>query len=447
MKDQLKNWAKSFAQKEGRQPTLEEYEREKAKLATLQDESKRGDEQHFCPNCGTPVSATARFCPVCGHKLNADGHAASTNQDASAESRLAQDFMQGKKPAKLQAQQPAPKPHKPRRWWVIGGVIVVLLLLVFFLIDQHHPKQAASAPRTAQSAKPSTKPKRTKALTAATATPQQTAAALIWYEAKFGNDTTTWAPLRNDGQLTVTAAVDSPYAMTNESGGSTQYLISQRSNMMRPIAVYSLSDSSISAATLSSQSSAPLNNISLKRESVFAAIKTPKMQQQVSDLAKRITVTSPQTQLSSGLLASIDAQYSIEQKTLMVVKYLAAAKSQLKITSNDNWGTVLAKGTEGHFLASDMNQGPHADGYMVYPGDDIQSLQVSSGACFADDSGQVSIYQSSQMNGPADTLMSSKNLLIKLPVNQLYTDSGITAAQLNSASAQVQHVTHNSSNK
>ncbi|KRL93732.1 zinc ribbon domain-containing protein [Levilactobacillus hammesii] len=126
-------------------------------FAAPADNQPGGGQNHFCPNCGNPISPDDIFCQNCGYNLQAD-NATQPNTNTVPD--------QQPQPTRQQAtqqqapQQPTRQPRRPRQpmtkakkiqWWSIGGVVV--LLVIFFVWGNQHYSRAATLDREIASIK------------------------------------------------------------------------------------------------------------------------------------------------------------------------------------------------------------------------------------------------------------------------------------------------------
>lgn len=108
-------------------------------FAAPADNQPGGGQNHFCPNCGNPISPDDIFCQNCGYNLQA-ANATTDNNDANPQNQ--QPTRQAPTPTR-----PTRQPRKPMtkakkiQWWSIGGVVVVLILF-FVWGNQHYSRNA-----------------------------------------------------------------------------------------------------------------------------------------------------------------------------------------------------------------------------------------------------------------------------------------------------------------
>jgi len=104
-----------------------------------------GGQNHFCPNCGTPISPDDIFCQHCGYNLQAENATPDANNTASEQP--AQPTRQQATPRSTPTRPPRKPMSKAKKiqWWSIGGVVV--LLAAFFVWGSQHYSRAATLDR------------------------------------------------------------------------------------------------------------------------------------------------------------------------------------------------------------------------------------------------------------------------------------------------------------
>ena len=117
-------------------------------FAAPADNQPGGGQNHFCPNCGHPISPDDSFCQNCGYNLQVETTPAS-HDTANSQEQPTRHTATPSRPTR-QPRKPMTKAKKIQ-WWSIGGVLVLLVL--FFVWGNQHYSRTATLDREIASIK------------------------------------------------------------------------------------------------------------------------------------------------------------------------------------------------------------------------------------------------------------------------------------------------------